>query len=98
MALKVRTYLSAMEEIFLLRKIQYHPLGIGKETWLLMDAGLAAYLMGTILGEGVMLSLIRHFIWNEINTQIAYLIGPTDKAIFPSKKDGIGILPWTAWS
>ena len=71
-ARKVRNYLSSMEEIFLLRKINCHSLGIGKEVWLLMDSGLAAHLMGTFLGEGVTLSLVRHFIWNEINAQVAY--------------------------
>src|SRR3990167_2648447 len=68
---KVRIYLAGMEEIFLLQKINCHSLGIGKEIWLFMDSGLAAYLMGTILGEGVTLSLVRHFIWNEINVQVA---------------------------
>ena len=71
-ARKVRTYLAAMEEIFLLRKINCHPQAIGKEVWLLMDSGLAAHLMGTALGEGATLSLVRHFIWNEINIQAEY--------------------------
>lgn len=71
-ARKARVYLEAMEDIFLLRKIVCHQEGIGKEVWLLMDSGLAAYLMGSVLGEGVSLSLVRHFIWNEINTQAEY--------------------------
>lgn len=71
-ARKVRTYLSAMEEIFLLRKINCHALGVGKEVWLLMDSGLAAYLMGVSHGENITLSLVRHFIWNEISAQAAY--------------------------
>ncbi len=71
-ARKVRTYLTAMEDIFLLRKINCHPSGIGKEIWLLMDSGLAAYLMGTILGEGVTLNLVRHFLWNELSVQSEY--------------------------
>jgi hypothetical protein len=71
-ARKVRMYLSAMEEIFLLRKINCHPLGIGKEVWLFTDSGLATYLIGTTLGEGVTLSLVRQFIWNEISVQVEY--------------------------
>ncbi len=71
-ARKVRNYLSAMEDIFLLRKINCHPAGIGKEVWLFMDSGLATYLMGTGLGEGVTLSLVRQFIWNELNIQTEY--------------------------
>jgi hypothetical protein len=55
-----------------LRKINGHPLSIGKEVWLVKDSGLAAYLMGTILGEGCTLSLVRHFIANEIKAQAEY--------------------------
>lgn len=71
-ARKVRSYLTAMEDIFLLRKINCHPQGIGKEIWLVADSGLAAYLMDMIMGEGPTLSLVRHFIWNEINIQAEY--------------------------
>ena len=71
-ARKVRTYLTAMEDIFLLRKINCHELGTGKEVWLLKDSGIAAHLMGSILGEDCTLSLVRHFIWNEINIQAEY--------------------------
>lgn len=68
----LRTYLSAMQDIFLLRRISCHPLGTGKEVWLMMDSGLAAYLIGNPLGEGGMLSLVRHFMWNEWLTQSEY--------------------------
>lgn len=155
---KVRNYLNAMENIFLLHKINCHPDGIGKEIWLLTDSGLAAHLMGQVMGEGCTLSLIRHFLWNEVLAQtsyqikhlpkyyyksaqgspvdfvldgipfrivptatgitqqlgfeerallgamkklaspVGYLLGPTDKLQLPTKKEGIGILPWTIWS
>lgn len=155
---KVRQYLNAMEDIFLLRKITCHSEGIGKEVWLLADSGLAAYLMGQVMGEGCTLSLVRHFLWNEVscqahyqaihlsryyyksaqgspvdfildgvpfrivptvtaitqqlgfeerpllgamkklNSPVGYLLGPIDKPQLPSKKGGIGILPWTVWS
>ncbi|MBI5447961.1 MAG: ATP-binding protein [Gammaproteobacteria bacterium] len=71
-ARKIRAYLTAMENVFLLRKINCHPLGTGKEIWLFMDSGLAAYLMGQPFGEGVTLSLVRHFILNEISVQAEY--------------------------
>jgi predicted AAA+ superfamily ATPase len=71
-ARKVRTYLSAMENIFLLRKINCHASGTGKEVWMFMDSGLATHLMGTSLGEGVTLSLVRQFIWNELCVQAEY--------------------------
>lgn len=64
-ARKVRAYLFAMEEIFLVRKISCHPSGVGKEVWIFFDSGLPAYLMGTARGEGGSLSLARHFLWNE---------------------------------
>ena len=71
-AAKVRRYFDAMEQIFLLRRIPCHPEGIGKEVWLLMDSGLAAYLMGRASGEGTMLSIVRHWLWNEWSAQAEY--------------------------
>lgn len=64
-ARQVRKYLSAMEDIFLIRKISCHPLGQGKEAWIFFDSGLLCYLMGSSSGEGQMLSLARSFLWNE---------------------------------
>ncbi len=61
----VRKYFTGMEDIFLLRKHYCHPQGIGKETWQVMDAGLAAHLMGKEMGDGVTLTLTRHYLWNE---------------------------------
>jgi predicted AAA+ superfamily ATPase len=71
-AARLRRYLSAMEDIFLLRKIRCHELGIGKEVWLLMDSGLASHLMKKAGGEGYSLSLARHFLWNEWLSQAEY--------------------------
>lgn len=61
----VRQYLLGMEEIFLVKKISCHPLGMGKEVWLFFDSGFLAYLMGSTSGHTQMLSLARHFLWNE---------------------------------
>ncbi len=75
-ARRVRTHLSAMREMFLVRQISCHPEGIGKETWLFMDSGLAAHLMGAVggslAGEGPTLTLARHFLWNEWAGQELY--------------------------
>ena len=71
-ARKVRSYLSALQDVFLVRKIACHPEGIGKEAWLFMDSGLAAHIMGKSLGEAVTLSLVRHFLWNEWACQREY--------------------------
>lgn len=71
-AQKIRTYFSAMEEIFILRKFSCHELGIGKTAWLPFDSGLSAHLMGTTSGEGSVLSLARCFLWNEWSCQADY--------------------------
>jgi uncharacterized protein len=71
-ARKVRQYLSAMEEIFLLRRISCHDLGIGKDIWLLADSGLAAHLMNKTQGDAATLTLARHFLWNEWICQYEY--------------------------
>ncbi len=71
-ARKVRTYLDCLKELFLVRKIACHSEGVGKETWLFFDSGLAAHLMGRVDGEGATLSLARHFLWNERAAQSIY--------------------------
>jgi predicted AAA+ superfamily ATPase len=71
-ARKVRSYLEALQEVFLVRKIPCHSMGIGKEVWIFFDSGFAAHLMGTTEGEGVTLSLARHFLWNERAAQFLY--------------------------
>jgi hypothetical protein len=54
-----------MEAIFLIRRVVCHGAGTGKEIWLFVDSGLAAYFMETTNGESATLSLLRHFLWNE---------------------------------
>ena len=71
-ARKVRSYLDAMQEAFLVRKILCHAEGLGKEVWLFFDSGLAAHLMRTTEGQGATLSLARHFLWNERAAQSLY--------------------------
>lgn len=69
---KTLQYLSAMEGIFLLKKMRCHDAGVGRDAWLFADSGLAAHLMGKITGEGVTLSLIRHLQWNEWDCMYGY--------------------------
>ncbi|MEO5969792.1 MAG: AAA family ATPase [Bdellovibrionia bacterium] len=68
---KLRNYLSAMESIFLLKRIPCHEAGTGLDRWIFGDAGLAAHFIKTLHGEEVTLSLARQFVFNEIlaNTQ-----------------------------
>lgn len=81
---KVRQYLDAMQEIFLVKKIHCHPEGIGNDVWILMDSGLANYLIGKQLGEGGMLSLVRHFLWNEWISQFEYQGRHLEKTYYKS--------------
>ncbi len=83
-ARKVRQYFSAMEDIFLLRRISCHPLGTGREVWLFFDSGLLAYLLGSTAGEANFLSLVRHFLWNEWLNHTHGL--PFEKLYFKSTK------------
>jgi hypothetical protein len=68
----LRKYLQALEDIFLLRKLPCHELGVGKEIWMMTDCGLATSIMGTHLGEGATLSLGRIFVLNEILARAEY--------------------------
>lgn len=72
-ARKLRSYFEAMESIFLVRRIQCHEAGTGKEAWIFVDSGLAAYFMETTAGEESTLSLIRHFLWNEWGAAFSYI-------------------------
>lgn len=63
---KLNRYLSAFENLFLLRKIPCHELGVGKDLWLPTDSGLAAHLMKEKTTEGASISLARLTILNEL--------------------------------
>ncbi len=69
---KLRSYLAAMEGVFLLRRLICHERGIGKDVWILGDSGLAHYLMSNQPGAGATLSLARHTLLNEISAHEEY--------------------------
>lgn len=83
---KLRQYLSAMETLFLVRRIPMHPRGKGLEFWLLLDSGLLKFLMNQESGEGPSLSLIRHSIWNELLSNHEYRLGPYRPVYYKSAK------------
>jgi predicted AAA+ superfamily ATPase len=62
---RLRQYLDALCEIFVLQRVPMHSRGRGKDVWLCVDSGLARFLMGEIHGLSAQLSLCRHFLWNE---------------------------------
>ncbi len=65
-------YLEAMEIIFLVNRMPAHPKSVGGDVWRLLDSGLACYLMGTSDGDGPTLSLMRHYILNELEARLEY--------------------------
>jgi len=71
-ARKLRTILTALEEIFVLRRVICHEAGSGSDYWLPFDSGFAAHIMGETSGEGALLSLGRVFLWNEWACQHNY--------------------------
>ncbi len=83
-ARKVRQYLSAMEEVFLLRKMSCHELGTGKEVWMFFDSALANHLMKSKSSESVQLSLVRHFLWKEICCNYEYQARKIQKRYYKS--------------
>mgnify|MGYP001614053849 CR=1 FL=1 len=81
---KVRRYLAAMEDVFLLTKVPIHEEGVGDDAWVLSDSGLAKYLMGSEFGEGATLSLARAFLLKEIQAQHEYAGTPLRPVYYKS--------------
>ena len=67
-----RKYLQALEDIFLLQKLNPHDASVAHEVWLPTDTGIAAHLMGGTMGEGRSLSLGRIFVLKEIRAVAEY--------------------------
>ena len=92
---KLRKYLSAMESIFLLRRIPCHTEGTGLDRWLFSDGGIAHSLMKTEHGEGATLTLARHFVMNEILANSQYSGQPIHPRYYKSAQAREGIdLVW----
>jgi hypothetical protein len=68
----LRKYLQALEDIFLLQKLNPHDASVAREVWLPTDTGIAAHLMGGTMGEGRSLSLGRIFVLKEIRAVAEY--------------------------
>jgi len=69
---KLRRYLQAFADIFLVRKIACHEAGVGHEVWMPTDSGLCGELMEKKNGEGAALSFARVFLMNEISATNEY--------------------------
>lgn len=68
----LRRYLTAFEDVFLVRKIPAHEIAVGGDAWTFTDSGIARTIIGTEFGEGANLSLARIFLMNEILATFEY--------------------------
>lgn len=68
----LRRYLTAFEDVFLIRKIPSHEEAVGGDAWVFTDSGIARAVMGTEFGQGATLSLARVFLLNEILAGFEY--------------------------
>jgi predicted AAA+ superfamily ATPase len=62
---KIKRYLEAFCEVFLLNRIACHPNGVGKDVYLLADTGIASHLMNKSMSDESTHSLLRIFVLNE---------------------------------
>ncbi len=85
-ARRLKHYLTAMEDIFLIRRLSCHDLGVGKDQWILFDSGLLSYLMTDQNSEGATLSLARTFLINELSAQCEYSNERLDLIYYKSTK------------
>lgn len=61
---KAKRYILALQDV--LRRLTVHEGGVGTDHWKFGDSGLAHHLAPQKNGTGVLLSLARHFIFNDI--------------------------------
>jgi len=62
----LQNYLSALEDCFVLRRINCHDVGIGKDHWLVFDSGYLNFLQDGAMSDQATLGLVRTFLWQEI--------------------------------
>ena len=85
-AAKVRLYLQAFQDVFLVRKILCHEQGVGKDQWIFFDNGLTRHLMKNAPGDGATLTLARHLLWNETNAQMGFVNLSDERVYYKSAK------------
>jgi len=83
---RLDSYLTAMEEIFLIRRIPVDPRGTGKSHWMVFDSGLLQYLLQNKRSEGATLSLCRTFLLNELSAHSEYGGRRFDPTYFKSSR------------
>ena len=84
---KVKKYLKAMENIFLLNRIPCHEKGVGKDHWLISDSGLACHLLGKNIGnENATLMMARIYLYNEIASHYEYSLKKVNIQYYKSSR------------
>lgn len=89
-ALKLHSYLEALEMIFVLRRVPIHEEGVGRDSYMFFDSGFAKYMMGGEFGEGPSLSLARHFVWQETGAYLS-CFGMRDERVYYKSARGAPI-------
>lgn len=82
----LRRYLTAFQDVFLVRKIPCHEAGVGGDRWIFSDSGIARHLMGTEHGTDTTLSLARCFLFNEWIANHEYAGNPLRPTYFKSAR------------
>ncbi len=91
---RLHSYLQAMEEAFLLRRLSCHEDGVGKDQWMLFDSGLLYHLFAGARSEGATLSLARTFLFNELSALAEYSGRRTELTYFKSSRGKPVDLVW----
>lgn len=91
---KALRYINALQEIFFLRKFSVHEEGVGTDHWIFGDSGLASYLSPEKHGAGVLLSIARHAVFNEIFCYNEYLGHPVPRIYYKSARGSVVDLVW----
>ncbi len=91
---KAKKYIQALQDIFFLRRFTVHEHGTGNDHWVFGDSGLAHHLAPQKNGEGVLLSLARHLVLNEIFCFCEYQDQPLQKIYFKSGRGSVVDLVW----
>jgi len=84
-----KKYIRALESIFFLRRFIVHEKGTGNDHWIFGDSGLAYYVATKKHGEGLMLSIARHFVLNELLSLYEYHGKPFPHCYFKSPRGAI---------
>jgi uncharacterized protein len=87
-ARKANVYLSALEDVFLLKRTRCHQEGVGKDCWMFFDGGFTNFMMnfsGFKTTESA-LTLIRHFLFNETSVKLELMKKRDDRTYYKSAK------------